>query len=277
MNPAALAALESRFAAYTDSFRPPAGALPYPLQLKLDHSRRVAADAAAIAQDLGWPAAEVTAGRAAGLLHDIARFPQYARFKTFSDADSFDHGEEGFAILTRERFLPDTEPERQALLDAVRYHNRREIPATLPPASRPLLHLIRDADKLDILHVINEFLRHENLDDYPEILLHTDLNGPPTPELVRELRERRTASYRNVHSLADINLMRVMWVYDINYLPTLRRMQERRLYDDLRANLPDDPQVQSLVNDALSWLRQRLRDPQPPTPALGETQAAGPR
>jgi hypothetical protein len=137
------------------------------------------------------------------------------------------------------------------------------VPDDIPPAALPVVRLVRDADKLDILHVINDFVRSKRFDDYPEILLHTDINGPVTPALIRELREKKTGSYRNVHSLADINLMRATWVYNVNYLPTLRLMEQRRLYDDLQAAMPADPAAHAVIDEARAFMAARLREGRP--------------
>ena len=38
-----------------------------------------------------------------GLLHDIARFEQYTKYKTFNDLESFDHGDYGVEILKKDK------------------------------------------------------------------------------------------------------------------------------------------------------------------------------
>jgi putative nucleotidyltransferase with HDIG domain len=261
MTPDTLDVAKDRFNVYAAGFRGPGGALPFALQLKFDHSHRVADDAASIAAELGWNEDLVRTGRAAGLLHDIGRFTQYSQFKTFLDAHSLNHGERGRAVLLEQALLDGCDPsETLAILAAVRHHNCRQLPEDLPPAALPVVRLVRDADKLDILHVINDFVRNKRFDDYPEILLHVDIKGPATPALIRELSEKRTASYENLHSLADINLLRMTWVYSVNYLPTLRLMDRRRLYDELQTTLPAGIEVQGIVDEARAFMAARLRE-----------------
>ncbi len=132
MDQTALNAVRNWFDAYTRSFAADGGGLPPMLQLKLDHSRRVADDCAAIARDLGWSAAETAAAEALGLLHDTARFPQYATYRTFSDRRSIDHGEHGRLIVEREGVLAAAgDVYGRSILDGIRYHNKRDVPAGL--------------------------------------------------------------------------------------------------------------------------------------------------
>ena len=55
------------------------------LDLKERHSRRVAENAGLLADDLGWSDSDRCLAVAAGLLHDIGRFPQYRDHGTFYD------------------------------------------------------------------------------------------------------------------------------------------------------------------------------------------------
>lgn len=249
---------EHGFRQYTARFADAAGALHPMLQLKFDHSRRVADECRGLASELRWEEAEQRRAEAAGLLHDIGRFPQFAEHRTFADPLSIDHGERGFAVLTEEplfenggRFLC------QALLDAVRYHNRREVPESVG-GSRPLVNMVRDADKLDIFHVVVTAIRTGSLDRYPEILLRVDRHGPPNPELVAEIEQGRTGRYPMIKSVADFCLMQLSWVYDINTAPALRRIAERGVFETLGELLPDTPEMRRVTRGVRAQLDRRL-------------------
>jgi len=130
-----------------------------PLVLKRAHTLRVADDCGLISSELGWNEDDVLLGKAVGLLHDIARFEQYSKFNTFVDAVSFDHGDRAASIAHGLPILDDlTEGERSLILTAVRFHNRRTIPSDINPDELRFLQLIRDADKIDILHSISMVL-----------------------------------------------------------------------------------------------------------------------
>lgn len=245
---------------YAAEFRTADRAVQAMLDLKYEHSVRVSADARAIASELSWPDDEVRLAECAGLLHDIGRFQQFTRFRTFLDQKSVDHGECGQHALLRSQVINACPAgDRQVLLDAVRFHNRRHIPANLPERHTNMLKLVRDADKVDIYFVVNETILGQKHEQFPEILLGIDVDGPVSRELVREIREHRTASYEHVKSLADIGLIRMVWVYNINFLPSLRRITERRLLEDIRKTIPsDDADCRAIMDDVDKYIADSL-------------------
>jgi len=194
-----------------------------------------------------------------GMLHDAGRFPQFAKFRTFYDPSSLNHGECGYETALSCGALKSCAPADAAIiLDGIRHHNCRRVPASLPGASLPFLKLVRDADKLDILYIVNDTIKRDRHKDYPEILLNIDLKGPPNPALIREIQETKTGSYQNVKTLADMGLMRLSWIYDVNYLPAFRRIRERRLLEDVYATLPDTAEVRAIISSASEFIAQKM-------------------
>ena len=230
---------------------------PKMLQVKMTHTLRVADDCKNISVELGWDKEKTFAAEAAGLLHDIARFPQFNKYKTFLDRDSFDHGEYAYNILCQEDPLKNINiaiHTREAILAAVRFHNRKHIPEGLNGFSLDLLKLVRDADKLDILMVVRDVAENDDYDNHPELLLGKEKNGPPTKELIDEILKTKSGSYEKVHSLADLNLLRLTWVYDINYKPSLKRLKKRELYRDLMAYRDTNPDIEEIKRQVKNFL-----------------------
>ncbi len=257
-----LGAVKDWFSTYTRSFSSDGGALSPMLKLKLDHSLRVAEDCAAIASDLGWPDAETAAAEALGLLHDTARFSQYETYRTFSDRRSIDHGEHGRLIVEREGILARADAaDRQRILDGIRHHNKRDLPAGIAPDSLEFVNLVRDADKLDIFYVINDAVLNNRTEMFPELLLNVNPRGRATPALVSEIKASRQGSYENIHSLADIFLVRTAWIFSMTYAPTLRRIAERKLLIDLRDAIPHDPEVTALLDAAREHIESVIARP----------------
>lgn len=229
--------------------------------LKRVHSYRVADNCLYIAKELGWPEDEMLTCEAVGLLHDIGRFSQLAEFGTFHDPDSVDHGARGYEVLKSADILDGCDgADCRVILDCVHYHNCRKIPSGLDGDSLRFLKLIRDADKLDIIRVVNDAIAGKLHEQYPEIMLSIDINGPTTPDLIREIRETGTGTYGNVHSLADLNLMRITWINNINYKPALELFVKQDLMKQLTESLPDDPGTKEIAELFLERLNQRLHE-----------------
>ena len=247
------------FSTYTQSFASADGSLLPMLTLKLEHSLRVAADSAAIARDLSWPDSEVADAEALGLLHDTARFSQYTTYRTFSDRKSIDHGDHGHAIVRDLRVLARAgAANERRILDGIRYHNKRDLPPGIDAESLRFVNLIRDADKLDIFYVINDAVLNNRTERFPELLLNVDPRGRATPALVAEIKNSKQGSYENIHSLADIFLVRTAWIFGMSYAPTLARIAERKLLIDLRDAIPHEPEVIAMIDAAHAHIEQVL-------------------
>ena len=66
---------------------------------KYNHSYRVVHQAEEISRSIELDEEEKDLASLIALLHDIARFEQWKRYKSFSDTKEFDHGDEGVKIL----------------------------------------------------------------------------------------------------------------------------------------------------------------------------------
>lgn len=143
------------------------------IKLKIDHTYRVAGLSERIAREIGRTDEEVELAWLIGMLHDVGRFEQLRRFGTFSDADSIDHARFGVSLLFEEGLLEgylseqeaETEEEkaeqeksnqentRQIIRTAIWNHSAYRLEEGLDAKTEMFCHILRDADKIDILKV----------------------------------------------------------------------------------------------------------------------------
>lgn len=138
------------------------------IKLKIDHTYRVADLCQQIAKAEQMDENEAELAWLLGMLHDVGRFEQLRKYGTFIDADSVNHAELGADILfdslkslggaalakggTIRDYLEDDEED--ALIElAIRVHSDYRIPEDLLPRTEKFCHILRDADKIDILKV----------------------------------------------------------------------------------------------------------------------------
>lgn len=229
------------------------------LQLKLDHSERVAKECKALARDLEWSHREECLAEILGLLHDIGRFPQFAKYHTFSDGISVDHGEEGWRVLEEESILEGLpNNDAKTLLTAVRYHNRRMIPDSIDDEVSPWLKLIRDADKLDILMIVIGAVEEDGFQDLEEMLPGISLDRIPSDNIIAEIREHHSVDIRNVTNLGDFLLLQLSWIYDFNYVPAFHRISERKILEQIGNLIQTTPNVDSLLDDLHDFVELRI-------------------
>lgn len=244
------------FETFVQDFSEPDGQLHELLELKVHHSCRVAQDARAVAIDSGWAPDDVPLAEAMGWLHDIGRFPQFKEHRTFHDANSFDHGQRAWDILQTECVLADMSAlERDCILQGVRWHNAKCIPEGLDAKVLASVQLIRDADKLDIFHVVRKRIQEDGFEAIARMFPHVRLDGPVNPEVVADFQMCRSSDYDKVASLNDFLIVALGWIYDINYASTFRRIEDRNFLATLTGPLPkDDAKVRAVITQAEQYV-----------------------
>jgi hypothetical protein len=247
--------------AYVKSFQDETGTLPAMMQLKVEHTHRVVEDARRIMAGEGWGLEDVELGEVAALLHDTARYSQFKAYKTFKDSDSFDHAARAVKIIHEQGWLQElTEQEREAILIAVAVHNKREIPEAVQGRALKIACLVRDADKLDILQLLEKAVTDGSLERNPEIAWGLQMKGAPDARLVEAVEAGRTVSYDWIHCFADFVLIQVGWLNGgLQYRSSVRLVLERKVLEfreELLKRLTDDQAgVERCCRAARTWLK----------------------
>jgi len=224
------------------------------MEIKRTHTRHVAADARLIAER-GGQAALAAVAEAAGWLHDVARFPQVLEHGHFDDHRSRDHGDWGAELLIRENLLGPAGPEQQrALQNAVRFHNKKALPENLPEPDLSLLKILRDADRLDIYRVIAEAVESGEIHKHPELHLDCSPQQSVNPRLLEQFMRGEPLYYRDAHSMFDMQILKLSWVYQMHCPISLQLFRERHLLDRIVATLPDHPVKAQLIEAALAHM-----------------------
>jgi len=254
--------IQEWFHIYVKNITPDTGKLIPLIQLKLGHSLNTADYSRDMGKDMRWSQSDILTAETLGLLHDIGRFPQLVEFGTFSDTSSINHGELGYKIVKQFNILsPLAEEDQSRILDGIHYHNLLKIPQHINSDSLRFVKLVRDADKLDIFRVISDSIRNNRLDDYPEITLNIDIDGPVNPSALAQVLNKQIVSYKNVKSLADFGLTQLSWIYDINYKFTFQQIFERRIIEQVTELLPEEKEVQKVVRAVKTFIAQKLQAP----------------
>src|SRR5512140_2415439 len=72
---------------------------------------------------------ETMLAESVALFHDVGRFPQYAKYKTFRDSISVNHGLLGAETLVENRVLQNlSEDEQELVIESVKFHNAFSVP-----------------------------------------------------------------------------------------------------------------------------------------------------
>lgn len=198
------------------------------VRLKIEHTFRVAGLCEQIAKSLELEKEEQDLAWFTGLLHDVGRFEQLKNFGTFIDADSIDHAEYGAQILFEQgkiRAYTEDSSEDTLLWNAVRYHSAYRIPDMPDKRTEMFCHILRDADKIDILKV--------NVDFPPEEIYNVsseELRSGTVSEAVMEAFYEEHAVLRSLKRTAvDYLVGHISLVFELQF-PESRQIVKRQGY-----------------------------------------------
>jgi len=193
------------------------------IKRKWDHSIRVAKIAYNISKSLKLDKNDCNLAFNIGLLHDIARFEQWTKFKTFNDLLSIDHGDLALNILFRNNiinnFIIDNN-DYSYIEAAIKYHNKLEIDTKYLKQismehnldySKLLTHcmIVRDADKLDIFDILiskHVFTNNNNL----------KVKGI-SKKVLNHFHNREACDHKNVKTILDKALSDLCMAFDLYY------------------------------------------------------------
>ena len=209
------------------------------MDLKAEHTRRVCENILDIGRSLDLGSPDLYLAEAAALLHDIGRFEQYRKYRTFVDGKSEDHAALGVRIIKENEVLRNFEPaSADTVIRVVSCHNRLAVPVDGAPAFLLLLRMLRDADKADIWRVVTEYY----LDSAGSRNQAVELDLPDTAEISDSVYEAllsgESARMTDLKVLNDFKLLQIGWVFDVNFPRTFEIVREEKYLETIRDALP---------------------------------------
>ena len=242
------------FRRYAESFLTGREAEDCGVSLKIQHTFRVLDETERLAAAEEFSPEELRLCRYAALLHDLSRFEQFVRYHTFRDAESFDHGDRSAELAAELGFTaPLPAEEAEAVLLAIRRHNKIALPAEAMGISAVPSRAVRDADKLDIMRLFLDYLdRPEN----PAVVFSLRADAPVSPEVLAALRERRSPNHAVMRSVSDFAAAKLVWAFDLNYRHSRREFRRRGYFERLMLHLPKQPELAELHRAAAAFLAE---------------------
>lgn len=228
---------------------------------KQRHTMRVLDHVREIIKESGANPELCVAMEIAALLHDVGRFPQIVKVKTFDDQAGYNHAEAGARLLMESELLdPLPAQMRGVILSAVKYHNLAVLPDTLGPDARLVLDVVRNADKID---AIRNNLRYLNKEALHGKALKSGLTWHETevsPEVLDLAKRRQLIPFTAINWSNDFILFLCCWLYDLHFNYSFVQLDKSGNFEALLAKLPDaEPfaEVKAQLRDDLHWIRAK--------------------
>jgi hypothetical protein len=119
--------------------------------------------------------------------------------------------------------------------------------------------LLRDADKLDIWGlVIRELEGGGNLVE--TLAGYIPISNSFSRDIVAELLEGKVPDFSSVRNRNDMILLRLGWVFDLNFAMSCRHVLERNYVERLCVHLPARSELQKVKEYLISYLKNRAKD-----------------
>jgi putative nucleotidyltransferase with HDIG domain len=227
--------------------------------LKKMHTNRVCEEILQIGRKLGLKEDALRFSELTALFHDIGRFEQYARYKTFADYKSENHAELGMKILKKSGVLNCLNDSLKDLVcRIVSYHNRACLPDRETGRCLFYTKLLRDADKLDIWKVLTDYYLRKDDVSYSAI----ELELPDTPEISDKVYEavinKRIVDTHHVRNLNDFKVLQIGWVFDINFKPALDAVIYRNYIEIICSVLPASEKVKKIKEVVNHYVKKQF-------------------
>ena len=213
--------------------------------VKEKHTGYVTSNCVELAKNLNFSKHDTELAEIIGLFHDVGRFRQYSIYKTFNDADSEDHADLGLKVIEELDFFKKIPAEDYEIVKfAIQQHNKKNIAPCDDERKILFAKVIRDADKLDIYRVLEPFLAQENIDKMPTFIKNKGkLIADVSPDFIENFVTGKQADYNKIRTNGDRKIVRLMWIYDINFSWTMKKILERGYIEKIVQNLPHDEKI----------------------------------
>ena len=221
--------------------------------LKREHTWRVLGNALRLLDEavLSSPAV----GRAAllaALYHDIGRFEQLRQYGTYADAVSANHATLSLVALHKLRALQGEQPVTSSQIKtAVALHNRFTLPAFVTGDRRAVTHLVRDADKLDIMRVLAGSLGPGCTPDPVVVMFLRNEPGKCTSSFMQGLQTGERLNYNNMRYVNDFRMLLCQWVEGMHY-PLAKKLLLQEGYLRQIVQSIDLPEAAKLAGEYLN-------------------------
>ena len=227
------------------------------IRLKIDHSLRVFENARTIIEHNTIGSQLGDAAMLAALFHDIGRFPQYQKYRTFNDKKSVNHGHLGVNVLKKLKILRDLPGEcQQYVLSAIALHNKNKIPGHVSPSLQIICNILRDSDKLDIFKVMVEHF--SRVDNDPSVALEAI---PHPDNYSRQMYDNvyygRPCLYEDIYWTNDFKLILANWSYHLNFSISYTIFHDSGLFELIFKHLPRKDEFNVLKKKLQAVIEER--------------------
>ena len=231
------------------------------LDVKKAHTYKTCQEMRYLVDKFGANADQKLLAETIALFHDLGRFEQFAKYRTYNDSKSVDHNTLALKVLTETGVLEPLEPDEQKIIEtAIRCHSLKVLPDDLDDNTSFFAKLIRDADKLDIYRVVitgyKKYL--SNPAAYKGELDFADKRDEYSPGIITAVLSGERINYSDLKTLNDMRLIQIGWVFDINFTVTVKCIKKRKILEEIFGFLPQTKDIEKVRDYVFDYMNKTI-------------------
>lgn len=222
-----------------------------PISRKLNHSIRVMKISKRLSRNLNFSKENMKIAQTVGLLHDYARFEQWTKYKTFNDFESVDHGDLAVEKLFDNNEINDYYLDKEnyfIVKNAIKYHNKLDVPEELDEHIKIHCELIRDADKLDIWYILASNINKITEDD--EAI---------SKKVEEDFYDNKLVKKIDVNNQSDNLLVTLSMVFDLNFNSSLLYLNSKNYIWKIYETLDNKEKYKKYFEYVDNYIKERIK------------------
>ncbi len=199
--------------------------------------------------------------RTIAILHDAGRFLQFERYGSFADFETCNHAAMSVRIAHRElrtMFRDVKDVFQRLILRPIAFHNRLVVPKGEDSDVIFYTNIIRDADKIDILRVMNDISSSESQELRNTVLLGLGQDGDISDAVFTRVMDGKPVDYSIMKNHSDFRALLLGWAFDIHFDEALQRILDIGLFQMILGSIPHTEKRDRLEQRVFGYIGGRL-------------------
>lgn len=237
------------FHQYVQNFYPLNAANTTFIKIKEEHTIRVCEVCLDIGKSLGLSVEKLNCITTIALFHDLGRFEQYTKYKTFADFKSENHALMAIRILRENNVLKDLEPtDKDMIFRVISNHNTANIPPSETGESLFFSKLLRDADKVDIYKILADYYLHPIHSDQERSVVEFGMNESQdiSDGVYATIMQGKQVKNEFLLTTGDHKALQFAWVYDLNFARSKEIIKNEGYLESIYETTPKNERWQTI-------------------------------
>jgi len=229
------------------------------IDLIKEHAYRVVENVNELGLSINVEESDLFLLETAALLHDVGRFEQLIQNGNYTDSLALNHIQLGLNVIEQHEVLTSLEDEEKNLvIDCVKMHDLSVLPKITNERALALVHLLRDADRIDVLRIVSEYYTHKKL--HPN--RHLDMELKDLPAIAKKISAailaERVAKREDVETVNDLKLMQMSWIFNMKHKKSFKIVSEKSYIKAIFETLPKTDKVIDMYRNMKIFMENQL-------------------